>query len=375
MSGRYTLYGWQVSYFAGKVRCYLEYKRIPYTERPINLWELMVTIKRRTGASVMPVVVTPEGRWLQDSSDIIDHLEARFPERPVVPDTPAQRAAAYLLEAWGDEWWVPVAMHTRWSYPENYALFEREVGRDLLPGFPRFVQARAVAHVAHILRGMLHAVGIRHAQHDWLLRWTTHMLDLLEAHFRELPYLLGHCPSLADFGLVGTLYGHLGRDPWPARELVAPRPHLRAWIDRMAHPPAQPLGDWLPGDAIAPTLRPVLQVIGAEFVPMVAAINDAVHEGMARWTPGRPLPRGLRDITIPSQHGPFQRAALPYTLWMAQRVRDVVCAAAPHEQQAMRAALAEWGAADLLTLPLPRLERHALRVALAPAGNGLRAPA
>ncbi len=102
MSGRYTLYGWQVSYFAGKVRCYFEYKRIPYTERPINLWELMVTIKRRTGASVMPVVVTPEGRWLQDSSDIIDHLESRFPERPVVPGTPAQRAAAYLLEAWGD---------------------------------------------------------------------------------------------------------------------------------------------------------------------------------------------------------------------------------------------------------------------------------
>lgn len=364
MHDRYTLYGWQVSYFAGKVRCYLEHKRIPYDERPINLWQLLVTLKRRTGASVMPVVVTPEGRWLQDSSDIIDHLEARFPERPVVPGTPVQRAAAYLLEAWGDEWWIPMAMHTRWSYPENYALFEHEVGRDLLPGWPRLLQKQAVAHVATILRGMLHAVGIRPVQHDWILRWTTHMLDLLERHFGEHPYLLGGRPSLGDYGLVGTMYGHLGRDPWPARELVAPRPHLRAWIDRMARPAQAPAGDWLPDDAIAPTLQPILETIGAEFVPMVGAINDAVRERLGDWVPGRPLPRGLRDIAIPSRHGTFRRAALPYTLWMAQRVRDVVARATPDDQRAMRQALHAWSADALLDLPIPRLERHALRVAL-----------
>ncbi|MBK6559244.1 MAG: hypothetical protein IPG16_19255 [Comamonadaceae bacterium] len=37
------------------------------------------------------------------------------------------------MEAWGDEWWIPMAMHTRWTYPENYALFEREAGSALLP--------------------------------------------------------------------------------------------------------------------------------------------------------------------------------------------------------------------------------------------------
>lgn len=367
----HTLYGWQVSYFAGKVRCYLTYKGIAHVEQPINLWQLMVTLKRKTGASVMPVVRTAQGQWLQDSSDIIDHFEIESPAPSIVPSTPVQQIAAYLLEAWGDEWWIPIAMHTRWNFPENYALFEREVGRDLLPGFPAVMQRRAVGHIASILRGMLHAVGIRPEQHDWLMRWTVHMLDLLEAHFRELPYLLGSRPSLGDFGLVGTFYGHLGRDPWPARELVAPRPHLRAWIDRMAQAPsAQEVpGQWLPDDAIAPTLLPILHTIGAEFVPMLRAITDQVLALQGRFAPGQALPRALRDITIPSRHGPFQRAALPYTLWMAQRVRDRYDLAAPDAQNSMRAALDLWGAEGLLQLPLPRMERQALRVAFATAGQ------
>lgn len=368
----HVLYGWQVSYFTGKVRCYLDYKQIAHVEQPPHLWQLLVTLKRRTGASVMPVVRTAQGLWLQDSSDIIDHFEALVPTPAIVPPTPVQALATYLLEAWGDEWWIPVAMHTRWSFAENYALFEREVGPHLLPGFPRLLQRRAAAHIAKRLRGMLHAVGIRPGQHDGLLRWTVHMLDLLDAHFRLHPYLLGARPSLGDFGLVGTMYGHLGRDPWPARELVAPRPHLRAWIDRMAHPPrpAHNGADWLPNDAIAPTLLPILQTIGAEFVPMVAAICDTVLPLQARFRPGQPLPRKLQDIRIPSRHGNFERAALPYTLWMAQRVRDPFDAATPPAQALMRAALLDWGAEGVLQWPLPRLQRHALQVAFAPAGAG-----
>jgi len=368
----HVLYGWQVSYFTGKVRCYLDYKQIAYVEQPIHLWQLLVTLKRRTGASVMPVVRTAQGQWLQDSSDIIDHFETHQPTPTIVPPTPVQALAAYLLEAWGDEWWIPVAMHTRWSFPENYALFEREVGQHLLPGFSKPLQRRAAAHIASILRGMLHVVGIRPEQHDWLLRWTVHMLDMLDAHFRVHPYLLGGRPSLGDFGLVGPMYGHLGRDPWPARELVAPRPHLRAWIDRMAHPPRPACSDadWLPDDAIAPTLLPILQSIGAEFVPMVAAICETVQPLQQHFRPGQPLPRRLRDIRIPSRHGSFERAALPYTLWMAQRVRDQIDAATPPAQTLMRAALLDWGAEGLLQWPLPRLQRHALRVAFAPAGAG-----
>src|SRR3546814_7047902 len=88
----------------------------------------MRRIPAKTGAMVMPVVVTPEGEWLQDTTHIVDVLEQRFPDAPVLPATPRQRIVAELLEMWADEWWIPAAMHYRWSFPENYLLFEADAG-------------------------------------------------------------------------------------------------------------------------------------------------------------------------------------------------------------------------------------------------------
>lgn len=363
MQNQYTLYGWHLSYFTGKVLCYLRYKQVPFVLQPVNLYTLTQRIKRETGAVVMPVVVTPQGQWLQDSSVIIDHIEARFVQPSILPDTPVQRCAAYLIEAWGDEWWVPIAMHTRWSYPENYALFESEAGRALLPWLPGFLQRHAVRQVAGKLRSMLPSVGVRPEQFAVLERWTAHMLDLLDAHFAQLPFLLGARPTLADFGLVGSMYGHLGRDPWPARELVAKRGHLRAWIDRMAQPQPLPAGaTLLPQDAIAPTLLPVLRAICHEFLPLLEGINTQVKAGLASLPPGKALPRSLKDVEVPMGDGHFCRAALPYTLWMAQRTRDVYHAMHPGEQGEVQDWLRQLGGERLLTLDIPRLQLQGLRV-------------
>ena len=32
----YTLYGWHLSYYAGKLRAYLTYKQIPFVDQPVN---------------------------------------------------------------------------------------------------------------------------------------------------------------------------------------------------------------------------------------------------------------------------------------------------------------------------------------------------
>lgn len=366
MKNTYTLYGWHLSYFTGKALCYLRYKQLPFVLQPVNLYTLMKRIKRETGSVVMPVMVTPQGEWIQDSSVIIDHIEARFPDPSIIPASPVQRFAAYLIEAWGDEWWVPIAMHTRWSYPENYALFEREAGRALLPYMPGFIQRRAVRLVAGRLRGMLHSVGVRSEQFSVMDQWTHRMLDLLDQHFAQFSFLLGARPTLADFGLVGTMYGHLGRDPWPARELVAQRLHLRAWIDRMANPLPHggPAGDdgLLPDDRIAPTLVPVLHAVFNEFLPLLEGINEQVKGLLPTLPEGKALPRTLRDIDIPMGDGRFRRAAVPYTLWMAQRTLDVYRAMAPQEQRQVQDWLTSLGGERLLALEIPRLRRHGVRV-------------
>jgi glutathione S-transferase len=368
-----TLHGWHLSYFAGKLRAYLVYKRIPFIDRPMDWYTLVFRARRRTGASVMPTLEMPDGRWLQDTRCIIDALEPLSPAAPIFPSTPRRRIAAELLEAWGDEWWIPIAMHTRWTYPENYALFEQEAGDALAPWAPRWLRRRLVARVATLLRSYLPTVGIVPAQYGMMESWSLGMLDLLDRHFAAVPYLLGERPTIGDFGLQGTMYGHLGRDPWPKREWIAPRRSLRDWIDRMAtldHDAvasrygAPPTGE--APDQIPPTLEPVLRTVCREFLPMVQGILAEVQRAAPRYREGRPLPRALGAIEFPMGDRRFSRRALPFTLWKVQGIQDVFRALSEEDRALVRVWLRGLGGEALLDLPIPRLERVALRVRLVP---------
>lgn len=380
---RYEMYAWQLSYFAGKLRAYLTYKQVPFDDVPVSWAKLAGPIQRHTGARVMPVLRTPDGRWLQDTRCIIDELEAAFPEPAIFPLTPCRRIAAGLLEAWGDEWWIPIAMHTRWSYPENYDLFRREAGDALAPWAPRFVKDLLVGRVAALLRGYTPGVGIVPAQFAAMEEWSLGMLDLLDRHFAACAFLLGDHPTIADFSLQGTMYGHLGRDPWPKREWIDPRPALRGWIDRMATldhdavrarcggPTPDAVGPGAPPDSLPATLEPVLRTVCREFLPMNEAILREVQrylagDGRGR-AAGRPLPRTLGAVEFPMGAHRFSRLALPFTLWKLQGVHDDFRALPADGQAAVRAWLRGLGGEGFLDLPIPRLERVALRVRLAEA--------
>lgn len=91
-----TLWGVPHSLYTGKVRSYLIKKGLPILE-------------------------TSDGKFIQDSTVIIEELEHRFPERPMVPATPVQRVVATLLGGFGSEGLLSVAMHYRWTERMNLA--------------------------------------------------------------------------------------------------------------------------------------------------------------------------------------------------------------------------------------------------------------
>jgi hypothetical protein len=257
-------------------------------------------------------------------------------------------------------------MHTRWSYPENYALFERDGGAALLPHWPKFLRDRAVAKAANAMRGYLARVGVTAEQTPLLEQWTTDMLDALDAHFAAYRFLLGDAPTIADFGLVGSMYAHLGRDPWPKRELIDPRKHLRAWIARMAEPAASTPSTSVASDEIPATLAPVLRAIACEFLPMIEATLAVVNRHVKASGSEAELPRGLEQITFPMGSGQFSRVAVPFMLWKTQRLIAVYGAMAANEQGAVQRWLEAQGCARLLDLAIPPLRRVALRVAIEP---------
>lgn len=359
----YRHYAWDLSFYSGKTRAYLRYKGIPHVEKTIRLWD-MARIQREVGAQVMPVVVTPEGEWLQDTSHIIDRLEYRFPMAPIVPSGPRQKVAGFLLEAWGDEFWAASAMHYRWNFAENYAAFFRIQGGDnLLPFAPRFIKNLVVDQVAGKLRGFLKGLGVVPAQLPLIEQWTESMLDVLETHFAAHPYLLGSKPSLGDFGLIGPLYAHLGRDPYPARELIAKRPHLAQWVHRMQQPGQPRGGTFLPNDEVPATLAPVFRSIFGEFWPQLTATLAAVQRTHASAPAARTFKRLMDPIEIPLAGQLFRMRARPYSLWMAQRPLDALRALPPGDQQKVRVWLKTVGGVEAMQLDIqPRLKRIGLFV-------------
>lgn len=125
----YVFYGVQFSLYAGKIRSYLRKKRIPFREVETNHPDFAKAVER-AGTGMQPMVETPDGEILQDTSVIIDALEARDPEPAVLPEGSCQRLVALLLEVFGDEGLLKPAMHYRWNFPEaNEAFLEAEFSR------------------------------------------------------------------------------------------------------------------------------------------------------------------------------------------------------------------------------------------------------
>jgi glutathione S-transferase len=96
------LYTFQVSHFAEKARWALDWKGVKYQEcRLLPGPHLAVT--RRIGKVTSVPILMCDARVVQGSSAIIDFADARWPDRPLTSQTPAERDRERELESWLDD--------------------------------------------------------------------------------------------------------------------------------------------------------------------------------------------------------------------------------------------------------------------------------
>jgi glutathione S-transferase len=343
----YIFHGADVSYFSGKVRPAFANKSLWMREVMPDIPE----IKRRTGLHFFPVVETPDGEMWQDTSDILDRLEAAHPNPPLFPSTPVQRIVAYLVELYGDEMGILPAMHYRWSFEESIA----KVGVDFSTPIG---DEGGGAKFAERMKSTLPMLGITPETVPAIEAHTRELLDCLSAHFREHDYLLGDSMSLADCGLMGPFYGHLYRDAVPERLLYQTAFYVCAWIERANRPPMDQAG-WLEDDALAETLGPVLQTM-ADAVPMVVASIEATDAWAAENAKaGEPVPPATGRLQSAYRDVTLSAAARPYTSWMVQRPLDAYRDLDDTEKSQVDAALAGTGWEKILALhPRHRVEKR-----------------
>jgi len=357
MTDRYRLYGAEFSYYSGKIRSYLRCKNIPFDEIFPSLSVYRKVIVPRTGVRYIPIVITPDDTTIQDTTDIIDALEQRFPHPSVYPSTPKQRLAALWFEVYGDEWLLIPAMHYRWGYPEHNAAFILgEFGRIVLPWAPASIRRLVGARLAARFRALQPMLGITPNTRPAIESWYEAFLQQLDTHLSRHDFLLGGRPSIGDFGLIGPLYAHLYRDPYPGRLMRRIAPAVVRWVERMmAGSPAA--GDFLAGDEVPETLQPILRRLFAEHLPVLADTAQRV----AVWLdahPGENPPRtiGRHEFSIGGIRE--QRAVLPYSQWMLQRPLDFYHALAGGNKRSVDAWLDGLGGLEgMQTVIRRRLQR------------------
>ena len=318
----YTMYGAEFSLYSGKLRSYLRKKGIPFAEKSPSVVTYKRFIVPRTGVKFIPVLHTPDNEVLQDTTAIIDALEPRFPDRGVYPPTPRQRLTALLLELYGDEWLLIPAMHYRWNFPDhNLPFVYDEFGRMAFPWFPKPIRRALGKRIGARFQGFVPRLGVTNETRAAIESAYEHLLADLNAHFADHDYLFGDRPSIGDFGLIGPMYAHLYRDPYPGRLMREQAPKVAEWVERMLAPqPAD--GEFLPGDEVPESLWPVLERMAREQVPVLV---DTEWK-LAEWHRNNPeaveVPRVLGEHRFEIDGVVGRRMVLPYALWRWQRPRD-----------------------------------------------------
>ena len=192
------LYQFELSQFSEKVRLVLDYKGLAYRKIEVVPGVGQLELFRMSGQGKVPVL--KDGNTIiADSTSIALYLDGLYPDRPIIPTDPQQKATCLLLEQWADD-----AIGTKGRNVLLEGLKNSNLRTSILPtGTPDLLKNL----VGSIPREALDVLGlgvgltpeaIRAAKAE-MHRSLESICLLLAQH----PYLTGDTPTLADLTVAG----------------------------------------------------------------------------------------------------------------------------------------------------------------------------
>lgn len=268
----YRLIGAEESPYSVKVRACLRYKSLPH--QWLTRVQAAELFQKHARLPLIPLLVTPEGKGIQDSTPILEALEQLHPEPSIHPEDGVLRFLSYLIEEFADEWGNKWMFHYRWAREADQKACSRRLAALMSPDADDAALEKTAAGIRERMVDRVWFVGSSPQTARQIEESFKDTIDLLEPHLALRPYLFGNRPSFADFALWGQLYNCF-RDPTPNELLRARGPHLVEWIERMHEPTA--LGPFEGWNSLRRTLQPLLtdQVAGL-FLPWSQANAEAI---------------------------------------------------------------------------------------------------
>lgn len=222
MSQTIILHQFEISPFCRKVGRMLDFKGLPYEVVNYNGFR-SVSASRLSNVGKLPVLDIL-GQRVQDSTRIARFLDEHFPEKPLYPSHPRERAMAELWEDWADEVLYWYEGYLRIMYPDALNQFVELLceGRPTIEKAPTKLMLKTVGGLS------LKAQGLgRMAREEVESEFCRH-LDRIEIMLTDAPWLVGDTKTIADIAVGSQLLeavrtSHM-RDEIERRQAVA------AWL-------------------------------------------------------------------------------------------------------------------------------------------------
>ena len=222
-----TLYQFAASPFTEKVARALNYKKIPF-ERVEVMPGGAEAHKDVSNSGKFPAI-NMDGVKIQDSTDILEHLDKVKPEPTIIPTDSAYKAYAHVIEEWADEslYFFEIVTTLLWEH-------------NLKTRMPQFMgplegSGLTAEQVAPMLVAAMQPIaehqGAGRKSKDQIIKELHRQFETLASLLNGSPFLVGTTLSNADLAVIGQL-GAL-KYSQEVREIWSKYPQIDEWIARM----------------------------------------------------------------------------------------------------------------------------------------------
>jgi glutathione S-transferase len=200
-----TLWQIDISHYSEKVRWALEHKGVDHRRRSaLPGTHIPIALALTRGAQPTMPILQIDGETIGDSTAIIAALEARYPDPPLYPSDPEERARALELEDWFDENLGPHArllpFYELIQEPDLFA----EVAAESVPG-PLGKAKPVVGAYARAYTSIRWGAN-NEEDADRAREGIVAALDKIEAELGEGEFLVGDSFTVADLTAASLFY-------------------------------------------------------------------------------------------------------------------------------------------------------------------------
>ena len=225
---------YHLSPYNEKVRRMLNFKGIPYQEK---YWLLADRNKVKAFNPTGKLPALEHGdHMICDSTDVAYYIEEQFPEKPLIPADPAQRAMIHVLEDWADESLYFYEMHLRFTTPGNR---ERNMPR-MVENESRFLRWLLPKVVPGGIAKITASQGIGRKSIEQLMIDVGRHISAIDGLLGEQDWLVGDQLSLADLAVYAMFQALCDADM--AMVVLQRFPVVMSWMARVEDATSKPPG-------------------------------------------------------------------------------------------------------------------------------------